>query len=123
MSHPGGARMVRNPGSCRHGRSRRECLRRGGHTHPRAYRKRAGRLQAEAARSDPKHIVHLGLHEDDKEQGLVYSLVDTKGFGASDPKRWCTQRNTQTEQHVGAELWGICLLVFFFKIFFYEDHF
>lgn len=32
-----------------------------------------------------KHIVHLGLHGDGEEQGLVYFLVHRNGFGSSDP--------------------------------------
>ena len=33
-----------------------------------------------------------------------------------------SEKNTDTEQHIGAKLWGICSLVPFLRVF-NEDHF
>lgn len=116
MSHPGGARMVRNPGSCRHGRSRRSAC--GGAGTPTLEPTGRGRGDCRLRLlEDPKHIVHLGLHEDDKEQGLVYSLVDTKALELLNLEKDGAQRNTQTEQHAESRALGHLLVGILFCIF------
>lgn len=61
--------------------------------------------------------LHLGLHEDDKEQGLVYSLVDTKGFGASDRKDGALREKHRHGATHWSQALGHLLVGALFKVF------